>query len=281
MKMDSSTKQACVVVPIYRPTLLPYERVALDRCHEVLKRHDIVLVKPSSLNLDQIVQEFPRCRLEAFDDQYFNGVAGYNRLMLSDELYARFDDYEYILIHQLDALVFSDQLDFWCRQNYDYIGAPWLPESSVPSEVDLLKAAIRRSISRFFNRTDADAGGMHATQYMFAVGNGGFSLRRVRSMRRTLASLGQRTEDYRRGRMKLNSEDLFFSVEANRYLRRLRIPDVSAASGFSWERNPAVARVLNGGKLPFGCHAWNKIHRDDWRPILSEVGYSIDEILQA
>ena len=32
--------------------------------------------------------------------------------------------WKYILIYQLDAWVFSDQLDFWIEQGYDFIGAP-------------------------------------------------------------------------------------------------------------------------------------------------------------
>lgn len=281
MPVSAKSQQACVVVPIYRSTLLPYEQVALGRCDEVLDAHDVVLAKPASLDLTQVLKSHPRCRVEAFDDDYFKGVAGYNRLMLSDEFYARFEAYDYVLIHQLDAFVFKDELGHWCNQGYDYIGAPWLPDSSVPSPLDLLKAATRRKLGRLVNRLDANAGGMHATQYMFAVGNGGFSLRRVQSMRRALAALGSRTDDYRRARMTLNSEDLFFSVEVNRYRRRLRIPDVGVAAGFSWERNPAVARVLNGGSLPFGCHAWNKLHRDDWTPVFEQFGYSLDRILDA
>ena len=31
-----------------------------------------------------------------------------------------------MLIYQLDAFVFQDDLAYWCQQNYDYIGAPWL-----------------------------------------------------------------------------------------------------------------------------------------------------------
>jgi len=281
MQVSARSQQACVVVPIYRSTLLPYEQVALGRCDEVLESHDVVLAKPTSLDLASVLTAHPRCRVESFDDAYFKGVAGYNRLMLSDEFYARFEAYEYILIHQLDAFVFKDELGYWCDRGYDYIGAPWLPDSSVPSRLDLAKAAARRKLSRLVNRLDANAGGMHATQYMFSVGNGGFSLRRVRSMRRVLSALGSRTDDYRQARMTLNSEDLFFAVEVNRYWPRLRIPDLKVAAGFSWERNPAVARILNGGSLPFGCHAWNKLHRDDWAPVFEEHGYPLGRILDA
>ena len=49
----------------------------------------------------------------------------YNRLMMSEQFYRAFEGYEYILIYQLDCLVFSNALEEWCRKGYDYIGAPW------------------------------------------------------------------------------------------------------------------------------------------------------------
>ena len=32
-----------------------------------------------------------------------------------------------MLIYQLDAYVFKDELLNWANKGYDYIGAPWLP----------------------------------------------------------------------------------------------------------------------------------------------------------
>lgn len=51
---------------------------------------------------------------------------GYNRLMLSEDLYSAFSNYEYILICQSDAYIFRDELKEWCEAGYDYVGAPWL-----------------------------------------------------------------------------------------------------------------------------------------------------------
>jgi hypothetical protein len=44
--------------------------------------------------------------------------------MLSIDFYKRFRDYKFILIYQLDAYVFRDELEYWCEQDYDFIGAP-------------------------------------------------------------------------------------------------------------------------------------------------------------
>lgn len=46
--------------------------------------------------------------------------------MLTKEFYLRFRQWEYLLIYQLDAYVFQDELMDWCNKGYDYIGAPFL-----------------------------------------------------------------------------------------------------------------------------------------------------------
>ena len=51
-------------------------------------------------------------------------------LMLSPFFYESFLDFKYVLIHQLDVFIFKDELNYWCNQNYDYIGAPWFKDSS-------------------------------------------------------------------------------------------------------------------------------------------------------
>lgn len=275
----TGSSAACVVIPIYRPGLLPFEKVALERCLAVLAAHDIFVIKPRSLVLTDLVAAYGLHRLESFDDEYFKGIGGYNRLMLSDDFYARFADYRYLLIHQLDAFVFEDQLQAWCDRGYDYLGAPWLPAPSAPQGAAAIYTAARRRLSRWIDRRDPAHGSTHGAQYMYAVGNGGFSLRRVARMREVLRSLASTAQRYRQAGQLFANEDIFFSVAANRFRRRVRVPDFREAAGFAWELQPALARSLNQGRLPFGCHAWNKLHRDDWRPIFAGLGHDLDRLL--
>jgi hypothetical protein len=118
-------------------------------------------------------------------------------------------------------------------------------------------------------------------QFAYSSGNGGFSLRRVAAMRRALAELDARADRYRRASTRGWQEDIFFSVEANRYRTRIRIPDARESAHFSWETSPGVAAQLTNGQLPFGCHAWNKEHPEDWRPIFARLGIAIDPLLRA
>lgn len=109
------------------------------------------------------LSEYKSCFLDSrvdfcvryFNEQYFDSVKSYNELMLSVDFYRSFREYQYMLIYQLDAFVFEDQLEYWCNKGYDYIGAPWI-----------------KANKKF-----------HPT-----CGNGGFSLRKIDSFIQLLES---------------------------------------------------------------------------------------------
>jgi hypothetical protein len=278
--MTTGTNTVCVVVPVYRAEFSRTEQVALDRCIAVLGKHSIVIVKPESLCLNKLFSCHPNLSREEFGDDFFVDVKGYNRLLLEDEFYARFAAYEFILVYQLDAFVFSDQLLSWCSRGYDYIGAPWLPPGRVPGRIRQALIAVRRKCYRLLARRARAKDPEKRPQFAFSAGNGGFSLRRISAMRRVLADLDRRAERYRLAATRGWQEDIFFSIEANRYRTNIRIPNAREAAHFSWETNPGVAAKLTNGELPFGCHGWNKLHRDDWRPIFARLGVSIDSLLE-
>ena len=115
-----------VIIPIYKNTFTATEKRSLMQAYDILKAYPLVVIKPESLDLSELQAEFPRLTFTSFDDAYFKGISGYNRLMLASGFYERFLDSTYILIYQLDAFVFRDELKEWCSKGYDYIGAPWL-----------------------------------------------------------------------------------------------------------------------------------------------------------
>ncbi len=107
-----------------------FESISFNQCLKVFKKHLLCIVTHNDLDISSYTELLGKCKInyiiEYFNNEYFNGVSGYNKLMLSREFYLRFKNYEYILIYQLDAYVFRDELDYWCGQGYDYIGAPWI-----------------------------------------------------------------------------------------------------------------------------------------------------------
>lgn len=249
-------QEVAVVVPVYKADMTAYETISFERCLSVLRSYPIILVAPEHLDSDKYLSVTSNVGMYRFDSRFFQDVSAYNKLMLSRAFYKRFLDYKYILVYQLDAFVFSDQLLEWCSSGYDYIGAPWL-EGGAVRPVQFRGAGRIGRIVPFWNR-----------ESVCFVGNGGFSLRNVRSL---LKCLGQAaiTAKFWRGQ-----EDFFFSLQGLRN-DLVRIPSVDVALEFSFETNPAKCYSLNQERLPFGCHAWAKWDIAFWRPIFQDLGYNI------
>ena len=146
--MDESDKVA-VIIPFYKTQHTPYEIMALQQCFKILSGHPIIAVKPAHLNLPSEVTQFPFSSVISFADDYFKDIQGYNRLMLDADFYKEFLTFEFILIYQLDAFVFKDDLAYWCSQDIDYIGAPWIRAMDYPNAV---KAIVSRGLQYLAKR---------------------------------------------------------------------------------------------------------------------------------
>lgn len=251
--------RAVVVVPIYKTTLDEWEQVSLHRCVKVLDAHPIVFVAPQSLATEPLQQQFGIGRVERFADSYFEGLSGYNRLMLSVEFYERFLDYEYLLICQTDAYVFSDELAAWCAKEWDYIGAPWIPSAKYNAWWRRAELFITQSLGRLLGRYNSRSN-------YFRTGNGGFSLRKVAACLAVTRSDVRSIEAFLAKGNYHYAEDVYWSIRVNDLRPRLAIPHYSEALGFAFENHPAQLYERNGGRLPFGAHAWYKGYRlDFWR----------------
>lgn len=253
--MNTSHTLVKVIVPVYRDRLDPYERISLEQNRRVLGAYPFVFIHPAGLDISSLLQEFLGCGEEVFDDAFFRDIAGYNRLMMSADFYRRFSDTDYLLICQLDAYVFRDELADWCSGGYDYIGAPW----PVPLlfRLPLLKQWRKRFHSRW--RTEKD----------FKVGNGGFSLRRVSSHLRATEQLEEVIRAHLSRHSHYSNEDLFFALEVNRHGMNFSYPDYRRALRFSFDKYPRLCYWENRFRLPFGCHAWYKEKmRKFWFPII-------------
>lgn len=266
----------CVVIPVYRNTLTDHETISLTQCIRVLSKYPVALVAPASLDLTPLTNQFPIGEIHTFPDEFFTDVQAYNRLMLSDQFYAAFDRYGYILIHQLDAFVFRDELAEWCRRGYDYIGAPWLRDCDYRGWADELWFTWKQRIATWLDLKKDDGVTPREIVSQNRVGNGGFSLRRVSALRRVLREQANRIRAYEKQTMHQYNEDVFFGIEVNRYWPRLRIPDFRTGLRFAVEFYPERAvNEYNKGQLPFGCHAWDVHGTAYWQPIFAQLGYSI------
>ncbi len=244
---------------------------------EHLSKYGICFIAPESLDLSAVMN--PGESVERFDDEFFTGIAGYNRLLTSSLFYERFVECRHLLICQLDCLVFRDELDAWCGKGVDYIAAPWF--------------------RKFLD--DPREG-------LWRVGNGGFSLRNVQSHLRVLRKkilqsyiypyqgwspwepteakdelgLYQKLTPWYRTWNPFarwttieeellrhpRNEDLFWALEAPKFDPSFRVSSAEEALPFAFEMAPRWCYEQNGMRLPFGCHAWARYDRGFWESMM-------------
>lgn len=262
--------KSVIAIPCYREEMSREERASLVQCGKVFSnKYDIVLFVPEKLNCAAYLEIIPHARVERFENKFFACVSTYSRLLLTPEFYQRFQEYDYMLIYQLDAWVFRDELEYWCKKGYDYIGAPFVQKYGKVEQV--------------------------------VVGNGGFSLRKISAMLRVLNNTDKKMfppellKDFfryyiaqgkyfkalkpllrlsglfpnNRGKYleqirheKFNSEDKVFTFLSQEFTDDgLTMPDVEEAALFSIDSAPQ--RFFQ--KLPFGCHAWLKEDAEYWK----------------
>jgi hypothetical protein len=262
----------CIVIPVYKNKLSEYEIISLKQCCTLLRKHPIIFVTHEKLDCtiyNSICDENNiSYKYEYFNRNYFISISGYNALLLSKKIYTRFNDYEYILIYQLDSYVFKDELEYWCKKEYDYIGAPWL------------RLNVSKTMPEFHDPP--------------IIGNGGFSLRNIKktialhSIKMSIISFIHLFQSYYneisyksqrkflyfiprfflRSVLKLlkfvfhepNELDNEDKKWSNLFQKKGRLPSIMEAVKFSFENFPEFLYQLNNEELPFGCHDWFKYH---------------------
>jgi hypothetical protein len=244
--MKKPSKLVAVVVPLStRPGLTDSELISLRHLRHFLGRYDNYMIHPESLRVSH--EGF---KMLPFGDPYFGSVANHSKLLVSPRFYKTFKDYRYIFIYHLDSLVFSDQLTEWCQKDYDFIAPPWIEYAGAPYQ------------------------GLGIENL---CGNGGFSLRKVRSFRRVLRILRRPhpTLDYlrrilrRRKRIEdKKGEDVFWGTVAPMIDPSFRVAPFDDALQFAFECNPRLCFEKNRHRMPFGCHAWERYDRAFWEPRL-------------
>jgi hypothetical protein len=271
----TARKKAAVVVTLStKSQYTADEEISFRHLRRYLGHYDIYALIP-----DNHPAAYPGFHEKRFPPQFFGSAQAHGKLLLSKRFYQSFLDYEFILIYHLDALVFGDELMEWCERGYDYIGAPWLLSPDTP----------------------------HITAQK--VGNGGFSLRRVRSFLRVLESKAYfvdpdeywrrycersgplaRAVNWPRKYVKrlgwFNDvgwhvkwavhgdvhEDRFWAEYATHYDPTFNIAPVDVAMRFAFEAEPRKCFERIGYRMPFGAHRWQKFDRAFYEPYLLHHG---------
>jgi hypothetical protein len=222
-----------IVMPVYRPRLDDPVLATVDRAIAILQRGDWHLVAPMSLETSFYEKRYGKA-IVRFPDVCLGSLQKYNRLLLADEFYATFAQYEYMLVIQDDVYVLRDDLAYWQARQFDYIGAPW------PTGIE--------SPLRMSHRH-----GIHGHTVTAYVGNGGFSLRRIAACRQLLAEFAEEAAWFRKHN---DNEDMFFAV-FGQFSQQFTLPNLRVAGAFAWESRLRRMHALCEGQLPMAIHAWD------------------------
>lgn len=281
--------KAIVAIPVYKKEISEEERASLIQAAKILSTYPFVLICPEGLDTTEyrLIMEHYHCNysVESFLPEFFESVQTYSQLMLSLDFYQRFANTEYMLIYQLDAWVFRDELEYWCKQDYDYIGAPWFVGFEAVQQCS------------------------EKVSFLPFAGNGGFSLRKIPSFIEILSKVRLKKYNMKRWKtyfdlykenkkrrkflkvLKLylsytnslqfyfdnNNEDLVIVECFKKIKPKFKLAEYSTAMKFSFEVHPEKLYQLNNHQLPFGCHAFWKYDYSFWQQFI-DVKKNIQEM---
>jgi hypothetical protein len=226
-----------VVTPVYKADLTDAEQKVVTQGRNVLSAYTRVLVCPVSMDVSAYIAIDSDLQVERFDDRHFQGIAAYNKLMMSPLFYQRFRHFQFMLIYQTDAWVFRDELLQWCNRGYDYVGAPWvtLPPTSKKTRFNL------------------------STLLVGKVGNGGFCIRNISKHYYSALVFSPLRWIFTK------NEDFFWCYIIATLNPFYRIAKANEALSFAFELEPSRCFEQVGNILPFGCHAWEKYEPEFWK----------------
>ena len=235
--------KVAIVIPNHREDLDDLEKILLAQVRKVLGHYPIIFAGPEGKTFSYLE---PGDSVVYFPKKYFQTLRGYNNLSISPLFYEPFLDFNYILIYQLDAFVFYDALEDFCRLDYDYIGAAWPYHAW--------------SGKKIAGKTPR-------------VGNGGFCLRKVKACHELLKEV-YALPGYKNPIDRF-TEDTFFSISGTWKSFAFKVAPVAVANLFAMEWYPDRHVKKLGGELPFGCHNWTKFSADFYVKLFAQLGYDL------
>lgn len=242
-----------VILPIYTLKLSKIEINSIKNNIKVLKKWDHVIISPKEISAEIKIffkdYDF-NFRVIEIDKKNFKSVTSYDQMLRKKWFYKLFESYSYILVTQTDVVIFKDELQKWIDLEYDYIGAPWI----------------------FKNKSGE-------TSYF--VGNGGVSLRKIKSFlssfdslrllkcpnwyleKRGVPRLSWRFIKYIFGTNKFSffrklHEDFFWSQLIPSTNKLFKVAPFEKAFEFAMEEFKENKTINCIQQMPFAIHAWEK-----------------------
>lgn len=265
-----------IVIPTHKSEISPEEKISLFQCQKILGNYAIYLLLPQGVSTKAYEAIFPSLQILRVAPEKMSSISAYNKFMISPYIFNVLQSYTHVLIHEPDAIVLKDDLQFWCEQDFDYIGAPWF-SSEAPNEFNL-KATGNYGLSLFKIKTVKDLFTSNPRWYSFSMiirdlvrGIRG----QKRYLKRGLLAMGAQGRIANASVIYQDHCDIFWSYLIPKIAPHFRIAPPQTAIFFSWEKCPGKSLAICKGELPFGIHAWSKYDLEFLRPLLIKSGVSL------
>ncbi|RVT98355.1 hypothetical protein EOD41_16305 [Mucilaginibacter limnophilus] len=268
--------KVCIVIPVHSPNPEYYELVSFRQCFRVLGNHPIYVIAPKGLDMTAYNAVVPEFEIKYINPEWFASKLNYNKLKLSQYFYSLFSQYMYMLTYELDAFVFTDDLNHWCNKGYDYIGAPWLNEAGTEITGIGNSGFSLRKIS-------AIQAGLKNVYYIdqkkhSAIRKQGFIMKLKKPIFKVLRVLAKMKSIFNNENATIQRAGFLYEDKLiHDYLAKdnFKMAPVEDACRFSFETHPDVLYRINEGKLPMGCHAWWRYDLPFWKPFIESYGYRL------
>src|SRR3989344_6635991 len=97
-------KKVVILIPTHRPSITQDDEISLMHLKKYLKKYDTFFVLPKSVSSREFIKR--GFKVKKVNNNFFGTLRRNNEMYLSSEFYKEFKDYMFMLIYQLDALVF-------------------------------------------------------------------------------------------------------------------------------------------------------------------------------
>ncbi len=279
------SKKVAILIPMStRTELTEEEEISMRQLEHYLGGYDRFLLVREGMSFD-----FDGYRNKAYPQRFFGSGAAHGKLLGTLKFYRDWLDYDYIFFYHLDALVFSDQLEDWCDKGLDYIGPPWIKSPDSPwvtrprvgnGGFTLLRveSALKALTNRYLEKPTAFWYDWFTADAPRWLVNLVASLERAMPENRALKRLMCEWHEMANPAKNNRNNDVFWSDQAVRYYPEFKVASLEQGLSFAFEVSPTTCLEMNGGKMPFGCHAWGKYDRDFWLPhLVSDGGDAVEE----
>ena len=116
-------KKLAIVVPTQKFNLNNTEEEVIQRLSKLYSgQYSLYLVIPEDSTINYEERGFKNIYLDS--KFFYNGIQGNNNLCFDVNFYKIFQNYNFMLMHHVDAIILKDEVEHWISKNYSYIGGP-------------------------------------------------------------------------------------------------------------------------------------------------------------